>query len=280
MSLDLRELEVVYCGDAWGHRTKTCGLSLTDQLLISVRSVRANWSSTVGISFVHTQPIPIAVAGELDALGVQIFHSAGSVCDAFPMANKILPQRFDFGNKNVLYLDCDTIVHRRVEFDDSWEFLVAYDALQAVSREVYLEVFQHLGIDAPEGRFSSAPSFEYYYNDERSLFPLWNAGVYYVNASIKRRFYDAYLNNFWLIYEKYMLEKWRFYIEQLALTTAVFSIGAKAAIFPKGINFICTPRAYQLREWPADDIVIEHYAGDTSRPLALEGGVIRDFGQV
>ena len=68
--------------------------------------------------------------------------------------------------------------------------------------------------------------------------------------------------------------EYEFYIETLAFTATVFSLNLEVDYLPKGVNFICTPRADALADWPRSRIIVEHYAGDTSAPLKFDGEAI------
>lgn len=270
MSLD-DELMLAYAADEHEFRRKTCGLSLTDQLLLSVSSVRDNWSTSIEIVVSHTTPLAASTLDALAGLRVRTVHAARTPFSSFPLANKLLVGDLDSRGKDLLFLDCDTIVHAPVAFDRRDDLIVALDALRAVPENVYREFLSFLGLAMPAAPILEAPAFEYYMHATTHQFPQLNSGVFYIRNRHARRFFDAWETLFHRAHQRFAHEKWAFYLEQLAFIAAMLRERIRVGLFVPGINFICTPRAPHLREWPRSQIVIEHYAGDTSRPLVFAG---------
>jgi hypothetical protein len=267
-------LLLTYATDEHEFRRKMCGLSLIDQLLLSVASVRRNWSDAIEIAVVHTKPLSSATARALIGMGVRPLRVLRPAFTEFPLANKLLVGDIDTRGKDLLFLDCDTIVHAPVVFDRTQEFVVAFDALQSVPAETYREFFTFLGIPAPSAPILHAPAFEYYMRGITDQFPQFNSGVFYLRAAHVCRFFETWRDLFLLAHARFALEEWAFYLEQLAFVAAVLKENLNVALFAPGINFICTPRAPQLAAWPQSCVIVEHYAGDTSRPLVFVDGRI------
>ena len=216
----------------------------------------------------HTEKI-------LKGLNVVSLHAKRKVSDIFPIANKFLVGETYKGNKDILFLDCDTIVHKPIFFDTSSDMLVAFDALQDVSEERYRKLYKDLDVKFPNGRFSDKPSYEYYYHDTIDLFPLINTGVYFIKNEHKEIFYKQLEQNFHRTYVLFKNEM-NFYFDQICFVLTMIQLDLHYNFLPKGYNFICTPRAPYLKDWPKDKIFIEHYAGNNSQPLIFDGNKI-DF---
>jgi hypothetical protein len=270
-------MSLVYCGDPYDHRRKKCGLRLTDQFLISVKSVRANWSTSIPVIFIHTCELGSELVAQMDELEVIRIRAHGPIEPAFPLANKMLAGSHYCGAADALFLDCDTIIHREPSFSAPGGFAVTYDCLMSVSPETLGDFFEAVGLPRPSGRASDRPSYDYYYHDLTDLLPYFNAGVFFVERELQKPLYVEWLRTFHLAFDKFRGAPFEFYLEQLAFVTALHRLGFEWTLLPKGINFICTPRAPYLLEWPKSKIVIEHYAGDTSRPLIFDGDKIDPF---
>ena len=243
-----------------------------DQLLLSVASVRRNWSDVIEIAVVHTKPLSSAATHALIGMGVRRLLRPAFA--DFPLANKLLVADIDRGRKDLFFLDCDTIIHAPVVFDRTREFVVAFDALQSVSADTYREFFAFLGIAAPSAAILDAPAFQYSMRGVTDQFPQFNSGVFYLRSAHVSRFFATWRKLFLIAYARFALEKWAFYLEQLAFVAAVVKENLDVALFAPGVNFICTPRAAQLADWPQSRVILEHYAGDTSRPLVFADGRI------
>jgi hypothetical protein len=271
------DMSLVYCGDPYDHRRKRCGLRLTDQFLISARSVRENWSASIPIIFIHTCELSSGLVAQMDELQVTRILAAGPIEPAFPLANKLLAGPHYCGTADALFLDCDTIIHREPSFSAPGGFAIAYDCLMSVTPDILGDFFAAVGLPRPTGVASEKPSYDYYYHDRTDLLPYFNGGVFFVKRELQRPFYSEWLRTFRIAFERFRGAPFEFYVEQLAFTVAFHRLGLEWSLFPKGINFICTPRAPYLLEWPKTNIVIEHYAGDTSRPLVFDGDKIDPF---
>jgi hypothetical protein len=272
------DMSLVYCGDPYEHRRKKCGLRLTDQFLISAKSVRDNWSESIRIIFIHTCDLAPELVAQMDELKVIRIRAAGAIEPAFPLANKLLAGPHYCGTSDALFLDCDTIIHREPLFSAPGGFAVTYDCLMSVAPDVLGDFFEAVGSPRPTGRVSEKPSYDYYYHDRTDLLPYFNGGVFFVKRELQEPLYSEWLHTFRVAFEKFRGTPFEFYVEQLAFIVAFHRLGFEWNLFPKGINFICTPRAPYLLEWPRSKIVIEHYAGDTSRPLVFEGDKIDPLG--
>ena len=267
----MRELDVIYCGDHWPNRAKTSGLLLTEQAMLSIQSLRENWSNDVRVLFLHTQDLPQRVKKQLEQLNVKLVRCTRSIEPNHLMANKILPIHIANKNADQLFLDCDTIIHKPIPLKREAEVQLAFDALFPMPIEIYEKAFALRELEVPVGKIYSSPAKEFYLLDDTKQFPAWNAGVHYLNKRIRKKFYKCYLRSFRQLYESFSNSRYEFYIETLAFTTTVFELGLNVEYFSKGINFICTPRADALADWPRSEIIVEHYAGNTSAPLQFDG---------
>jgi len=259
---------VVYTGDETRVREKLSGQTIIDQMIKSINSVRQNWSTDVEIMFIHTEQLTKETEHALKKLNVTSVQSNRKVSVEYPIANKFLVGENYTGSKDILCLDSDTIIHQPVRFNVSNDVLVAFDALQDVSEEVYRKLYTSLGVSFPMGYFTEKPSYEYYYHNRTDLFPLLNIGVYFIKNKHKDIFYKYLEENFLKTFELLKNED-AFYSSQICFALTIFQLGLNHGYFPKGYNFICTPRAPYLIDWPKDKIFIEHYAGDSSRPLVF-----------
>ncbi|MHA7773853.1 hypothetical protein [Roseibium sp. M-1] len=274
MNKEIEEnLVVIFTGDETNSRKKADGTTLIDQLFLSIKSIRKNWSTGVEIVFIHTQPLSAATLCQLSDLKVTNVNAARKVDASFPIANKMLVGEGYRGDKDILFLDCDTIVHQPLDFDVSQAAIVAFDALQDVSEDTYRKLYTVLGVEFPIGDFSDRPSYDYYVHERRDMFPLINTGVYFLKNNLKDSFYTALQDNFHKTYETFRGEL-DFYFDQICFALTLHQLGVEYTYFPKGYNFICTPRAPYLKEWPRNQIFIEHYAGDNSSPLVFSGNNI------
>lgn len=261
-------LTVGYVGDETDVRSKKYGAKIIDQLAMSITSIRSNWSSSVQIIFIHTKPLSSRTISILDGLKVMSKRARRVLEPTFPIANKILLGETYRGNNDILFLDCDTIVHQPLNFDLSKDMLIAFDALQDVTSQYYTKLYKSLNIAFPTGRFSEKPSYEYYYNNNTSLFPLVNSGVFFIKNHLLKKFYASYEDNFHKTYALFKNDM-DFYFDQICFALTMKQLEIPFNYFPKGYNFICTPRAPYLKNWPKSQIYIEHYAGDSSKPLVF-----------
>jgi hypothetical protein len=245
-SLSAENMSVIYCGDAHEYRRKRCGLSLMDQLLSSVESIRRNWSASVEVLFVHTLPLGDLALRKLEALSVRTVQVEESLQPDYLLGNKILVGTNYTGTKDILFLDCDTRVHRPPVFDVANDMLVTYDALQAVSLETYRQFYDSLNIGMPQGAFFEAPAYQYYFNGAANQFPQFNSGVYFLKKQLQEDFYETWRRILVKVRKQFSNASWEFYMEQLSFTAAIMALGIDFGIFPPGINFICTPRAPYL----------------------------------
>ncbi len=263
-----KNIVVIYTGDETRVREKLHGSTIMGQLLISITSVRQNWSTDVEIVFIHTEPLTEKSKKPLTRLNVTSLQANRKVSVEFPIANKFLIGETYNGSKDILFLDCDTIVHQPLEFETSSDLSVAFDALQDISEERYQKLYASLGVDFPQGYFTEKPSYEYYYHDRTNLFPMLNTGVYFIKNKHKNIFYKRLEENFHKTFDLFKNEM-TFYFDQICFAPTMIQLGLRHSYLPKGYNFICTPRAPYLKEWPEDKIFIEHYAGNNSRPLVF-----------
>ena len=268
-----KEVVVVFSGDETNARRKTDGATIIDQAFLSLESIRKNWNSEIEILFIHTQPLTESSLCHFEQLNVATINVGRQVHSLFPIANKMLVGEAYKGKKHILFLDCDTIVHKPLDFQLTTGALVAFDALQDVTEENYKRLYAALGVDLPQGSFSKNPSFEYYYHNRRDMFPLLNSGVYFIQNRHKDSFYNNLLENFHKTYELFRGEL-NFYFDQICFALTLHQLGIEYDYFPKGYNFICTKRAPYLKDWPKEEIYIEHYAGNNSRPLVFKGNKI------
>jgi len=264
-------MSLVYCGDPYDHRRKKCGLRLTDQFLISARSVRKNWSKAIPIIFIHTRELSSELAAQMDELHVTRIRAPGPIEQGFPLANKLLAGPHYCGTADALFLDCDTIIHCEPSFRAPSGFAVTYDCLESVTPDILGAFFEAVGAPPPVGTPSDKPSHDYYYHDRTDLLPYFNAGVFFLKRELQRPLYSEWLRTLRIAFDRFRGAPFEFYVEQLSFIAAIHRLNFKWDLFPKGINFICTPRAPYLLEWPKSAIVIEHYAGDTSKPLIFDG---------
>jgi hypothetical protein len=272
-NMPIDNLVVIYTGDPTMERKKKCGLDLMNQLFISANSIRNNWSNEVEIIFIHTKELSNEIREKLSFLKVKSINSKKKISASFPISNKMLVGEIYTGSKDILFLDCDTIIHRGLNFPTSCDMLVAYDALQDVSDETYAGLYRALHVQLPSGKFSEHPSFDYYLNNSRNLFPLINSGVYFIKNNIKDIFYSKYIGNFYRTYDLFS-ERMNFYFDQICFALTMHELNIDYGFFPKGYNFICTQRAPYLKNWTFENIYIEHYAGDSGRPLVFKGNKI------
>jgi len=264
---------VVYTGDETKTRKKLSGQTLIDQMLKSIDSVRQNWNEDVEIVFIHTESLSEQTQDKSNGLTVTSLQANRKVSSKFPIANKFLVGETYQGNKDILFLDCDTIIHQPISLESSADLLIAFDALQDISEYHYRKLYNTFGIAFPCGSFTKKPSYEYYYNDRTDLFPLFNTGVYFIKNKHKDVFYKKLEKNFQKTYELFKNEM-TFYFDQICFALTVIQFGLHYQYLPKGYNFICTPKAPYLKNWPKDKIFIEHYAGNNSRPLIFNGNKI------
>ncbi len=265
-----KEIAVVYFGDETDSRKKKCGLSLIEQLLLSVNSIRNNWSKEVEIYFFHTKVLSELTLNELQGLNVQVQQAEYVIEPEFPLSNKILVGDFYKGIKDILFLDCDTLIHRPVHIETENEMLVAYDAMKNIEVEDYVKVFDLLKLDLVNIELFESPAFEYYYNSREKQFPVFNSGVFFIKKNLQRDFYLDYKRIFSELYCRFKTAKWKFYIEQIAFCMTIVKLKINYSIFPQGYNFICTPRAEFLKSWDKNKIIIEHYAGDNGVPIFMK----------
>jgi hypothetical protein len=271
---DTDQMCLVYCGDSYDHRKKRCGLRLSDQFLISARSVRTNWSKTIPIFFIHTRDLDSELLSQMDALQITRMRAVAPIEPDFPLANKLLAGEHFCGTADALFLDCDTVIHSNPSFTSPNGLAVAYDCLEAVPPKILTEFFKAVGAVPPSGVPSDRPSYDYYYHDKTNLLPYLNSGVFFLRRDLQKPLYDEWLRTFRIAYNTFRGAPFEFYVEQLSFVAAIHKLGLKWDFFPKGINFICTPRAPHLLRWPKSGIIIEHYAGDTSQPLVFNGDQI------
>lgn len=267
-------LTLLYAGDPYEYRRKVCGLNLIDQLFLSVETVRKNWSKQIEIIFVHTLELSPLLRHKMSDLNIQAIRASGPLEPRFLMANKILAGLYYEGNNDILFLDCDTVIHQRPIFNRSHDLFVAYDATRSVEEQAYIEFFTKLQIPMPTGSFPDSPAYEYYHHDREDLFPMINAGVFFLRRRRHKQFFATWQKIFTGAFELFLDRDWAFYIEQMAFLATACHLEIPIGFFEKGINFICTPRAPALRKWPKHQIIIEHYAGNTSRPLVFDGDMI------
>jgi hypothetical protein len=222
----------------------------------------------------HIADLPIAFKKRLDALKVHTLFCNGPLQAHFPIANKILVGR-NYGDvSDFLFLDCDTRIHRAPVFDRHKDIVVSFDALQSVPLVTYQMFFAFLNVVFPAGRLFNAPAFEFYFHGIYDQFPQYNSGVFFLKKGLQKQFYEEWERIFRKVYLRFADVEWCFYLEQLSFIATIQTLGLDVGLFPAGINFICTPRAPYLKDWPQEGIVIEHYAGDTSRPLVFSYGHI------
>lgn len=262
-------LSVIYFGDETDYRKKKCGLSLMEQLLLSVNSIRNNWSKVVDIYFFHSETLSARTLHELHLLKVHIQKADRVIETEFPLSNKILIGELYKGDKDILFLDCDTIIHKPVNLETDNEMLVAYDAMKNIETEDYIKVFDFLKLNLADIELYESPAFEYYFHDKTKQFPVFNSGVFFLKKNLQHDFYFQYKRTFSDLYSKFKTDKWKFYIEQIAFSMTIVKLKINYSIFPKGYNFICTPRADFLKNWDKNKIIIEHYAGDNGSPISF-----------
>jgi hypothetical protein len=275
----MSKIEIVYCGDEWKHRAKVDGASLVDQCIRSVSSMRTNWSASIPVLFLHSEALSDDARTRLDSLKVQILQVGPPICDEFPIANKILPSRLRNRGSDMLFLDCDTIVHQMPKMNSDCQILVSFDIIASVPKDFMDWCFSLFGLPVPEGRYVESPAWEYHMADARDIYPMWNSGVFFVRNDIRDIFYEEYLSVFQELHLQMRESEYVHYTEQIAFTVAIHLRGLAYGFLEKGVNFICNARAPYLNEWPSSRIVIEHYAGNTSRPLSFTDGRI-DWPQV
>lgn len=260
---------VVFTGDETNARKKDEGRTIMEQMFASIGSIRKNWSTEIEILFIHTEPLSDSSLKRLRQLNVDNINAGRKVDPSFPIANKMLIGEAYKGGKDILFLDCDTLVHKALDFDISQDALVTYDALQDVTEERYKRLYDALGVAFPNGVFSGRPSYEYYYHDRHDLFPLLNTGVYFLRNKFKDSFYEKLQENFHKTHDL-LKDELTFYFDQICFALTLRQLDIEYSFFPKGYNFICTTRAPYLKDWPRDQIYIEHYAGNNSRPLVFD----------
>jgi len=259
----------IYCADEHDYRRKQCGLRLSDQLLISIDSLRSNWSKHVDVYVFHTGLLSERLLRQLEEYRVKVVHGRAPLRQEYLLANKILVGRDYQDRKDILFLDCDTRFHRGLTFDSEADIVVAYDALQAIAHEEYQTFFECVNVPMPNGLICKDLAYQYYCHGVAKQFPQFNSGVFFLKKRLQKLFYDEWETIFLLAYEHFRMMRWAFYLEQLSFTAAILKLDLNYKLFPPGINFICTPRAPDLCAWPREQISLEHYAGDTSRPLVF-----------
>ena len=267
--MDDSKIAVVYFGDETDFRKKKCGLDLIEQLYLSVNSLRNNWSKTVEVYFFHTRSLSEITLNNLRELNVQVLQSESVIEPEFPLSNKILVGDLYKANKDILFLDCDTVIHKPVNLETDSEMLVAYDAMKNIEVQDYNKVSNFLQLDFADIELYDSPAFEYYFHDKKKQFPVFNSGVFFLKKQLQKDFYLEYKRTFSDLYAKFKMDKWKFYIEQIAFSMAIVKLKINYSIFPKGYNFICTPRADFLKSWDKSKIIIEHYAGDNGSPISF-----------
>jgi hypothetical protein len=245
---------------------------------MSVESLRSNWSNEIDVFLIHTADLPTPFKQQLGLLKVRTILGKGPLQEGFLLANKILVGRDYDGTNDFLFLDCDTRVHRAPVFDRRKDIVVSFDALRSVPLAIYQKLFKFLNVPLPAGQIFDAPAFEFYFHGVDDQFPQYNSGVFFLKKCLQARFYDEWKRMFTHVYSHFAAAEWAFYLEQLSFIATIQKLGLDVGLFPSGINFICTPRAPYLKDWPQEKIVIEHYAGDTSRPLVFSDGRINLIG--
>ena len=267
--IDKSNLSVIYSGDHSDYRRKAFGATLIDQALMSIKSIRNNWSSDIPIYFTHTEHLPDSILSQMKYLNVQTWQESRYAFPEFPLGNKInfctVPVETEF----LLFLDCDTVVHKSLSIDSSADILVAYDALLALSEKDFRLLFRHLKVEFPKGKFYDSPAFEYYIQDRQDIFPAWNSGVFFLRSKHRYLLAECWSNMLQVAYDRFSTSSWSFYLEQASFIASIIALDFNYDILPKGYNFICTPRARHLEHWDHNKIYIEHYAGNTSEPLKL-----------
>lgn len=261
---------VLYSGDETNFRRKKFGYSLIDQVILSVQSLRQNWSLTVPVYFVHTRELTQQTVQRFKSLNIKPILAGRHIEPKFPMANKLLVGDVRTNTEFNIFVDCDTYFHAPVQVDmNGFDIGIAYDALQTLPAEHMMEICLLLDIPLIHGTIVESPEYEYYIHDRTDIIPAFNSGVILFRSSIRNEFFTEWEHAFHALFAKYRTSSWEFYIEQAACAITIASGQLPFRLLPKGYNFICTPRAPFLADWPQDKIVIEHYAGDTSRPIKL-----------
>ncbi len=269
--LEDHDYTVVYSGDETDFRKKEIGLTLIDQLELSVSTLRKNWSARVRVVFIHTQSLSSSTAQRLSALNIEPVYISFRPIAEFPIANKLNVGRLHVKTPYILFLDCDTIIHQPVQLVGGNDILIAYDALLSLPRQDMTAVEEILEIPPIQGKWPESPAFEYYNDRASNLVPSFNSGVILVRTEIQQEFYNTWEAWTKKLFPVFQSASWNFYIEQLACCMTVFHGKWNWGILPKGYNFICTVRAPFLRDWPKNQVVIEHYAGNNSTPSTKQG---------
>lgn len=268
------DFAVLYSLDCNDYRKKFCGLRLTDQLLLSLESLRTKFSRSIVVYVIHTGAIPEETRSRIKRWNVKLIQTKGPLHREFPLANKILVGAAYDGSSDILFVDCDTRFYRPVQFSSPADIVVAYDALQALSLTQYSTFFDYLSMSLPSGVIYRRPAYEYYCHGTMDQFPQFNSGVFFLKNASLIPFYEQWKLIFLESYRRFAAEGWSFYLEQLSFIAAILRLRLTYSLLPVGINFICTPRAPDLQFWPRNQIVLEHYAGDTSKPLVFDGNRI------
>jgi len=255
---------VYYSGDETNVRKKECGVSLIEQVKISITSLRNNWSQEVPIYFVHTKKISDKSRNFFQKMGVSLIHIPDEPIKDYKLANKLLVSECPNQREYRLFLDCDTFIHKVISIRNvvDSDILVALDALQGINENELKSVFRLFNLCFPvEAHVSKHPAYDYYVNNITEQIPMWNSGVFLLKESMVLEFYSSWLDITRKLYKKKEELGWSFYIEQVSFCLAVFQSNVQYGLLPKGYNFIATPRAPMLLNWPRDQITIEHYAG-------------------
>ena len=270
--IDANNLSIIYSADHSDYRKKKFGATLLEQCLHSISSIRHNWSKDVPIYLTHTRVIPHTILKKLERLNVKAIQNDRYAFPEFPLANKMNFATVPTETSYILFLDCDTVVHKPLVIDSSRDILVGYDALIGLSQETFLSLFHQFNIPWPGGNFYESPVYEYYFRNKKDIFPAWNSGVFFIKTHLRQEFASVWHKIFRETYEKFKEEPWSFYIEQVSFILSIFALHLDYQILPKGYNFICTPRANHLQFWDQNRIYIEHYAGDSSEPINFVQG--------
>lgn len=269
MTVNEKNITLVYSSDLTDARRKNKKLTQMEQFLNSVTSVRRNWSRNVSIFLVHTKPLNHVIHQHLLDLNVAPVRAADAVNKKFPIANKTLVELIDANTENIMFLDNDTIIHQPIKFDFSSDIMVSYD----VGRFGELNDFEYFfgleSVDFPEGVDAEHPALSYYKFGNSSLFPYYNSGVYCIKKEIFREFCRAWRRLYLKYFKSGRSKNWSFYIEQFLFMLTIYKLKLNIGILPPGYNYICTPRNDSLAFWPKENVVIEHYAGNTSSPSIM-----------
>jgi hypothetical protein len=173
---------------------------------------------------------------ELEKLGVKIINST-PVNPKFPHNNKVRMLERDLGYDWYILLDHDTIVCRNfTRFLDDGGFKASLVGFKGPPLEFWEKIYRKFNLEIPSIQYISR-------YDRKKILPYFNSGVLIVPGYYRKVLYDTWIYHIHeLISINEQLDKFAFFIDQIALALALQKTKMKVTILPIEMNFsIVTP---------------------------------------